>query len=225
MKIKYSLIAAALLFSASVALAGTNGTAEENATAYEEARSRISPIIVDLNPSHNVRYCGFSAGQEYTITTTTMGYEKDMDTYITMYDCDGITAPGCGRRYSSSERVVDTDYIPSSDQSHQDWTYTDAAGTTVPAYVDVYVNTFTIPENGEDGNPWGANDGANGGHGGDQSVVRWWQKAADAEGKSVSLLIGVEATRHYGENMRRVGSLISSDLNASADNTACADNK
>jgi len=220
MRIKHSLIAGALLFSVSGAFASTDGTAEENATAYEEARSRISPIIIELDPSHNVRTCGFAGGSEYTVVTTTMGYEKDMDTYITVYDCDGIAAPGCGRRYSSSERVVDTNYIQSSGQSHQNWTYTDAAGTTVPAYVDVYSNTFTIPENGEDDQPWGAN---NGGHGGDQAVVRWWQYADGALGESVSLLIGVEASRHYGENMRRVGVLISSDLNSSAPD--CADNK
>jgi len=220
MKIKYSLIAAALLFSASVALAGsgTNGTAEENATAYEEARTRISPIIVELDPNRNIRYCGFSAGEDYNITYKVMGYEENMDTYMTFYDCDGINEFECGKRYGSPEKVVESEWVEASSVTHEDWTYTDAAGTTVPAYVSTYTAVFTMSDNGTDDNPWSANEN---GTGGDQLAVRWWQKADDAEGKSVSLLIGVEATRHYGENMRRVGTKTSSNLDP--DDVTCVD--
>ncbi len=222
MKIKYSAIAGALLLSGSGLFAAT---AEENATAYAEARSRISPIIVNLNPSNNVKQCGFSAGEDYNITFKTMGYEEKMDTYLTFYDCQDKDNANfrCGRRYDSPEKVVETEWISTEIAEHEDWTYRDAAGTVVPAYVHTYVAYFEMNATGADGQSWSENDN---GTGGDIAVVRWWQKSTsvDAISKSVSLLIGVEATRHYGHNMRRVGTKVSNDLNASTDNTNCSNN-
>ncbi len=221
MKIKYSVIAGALLLSGSGLFASS---AAEIASAYEEARSRISPIVVTLIPNKNLGTCGFKAGEDYNVTIKTMGYEENMRIYGTFYDCQDMDNANreCGRKYDSDEKVVETEWLDVSTVTHEDWAYTDSNGTKIPAYIHTYDAIFTMSDNGKDssGNtiPWEDNDN---GEGGAPVVIRWWQKADDAEGRSVSLLIGTEAVRHYGLNMRRIGAKTTNNLDVTS--PTCAD--
>ncbi len=139
-----------------------------------------------------------------------------------MHDCMTEDQFQCGAFPSDQTVSINTDWNLTEAPVESNWEYTASNGETIQTLFTDFNITFTIPDNGYDGNPWpsaGTNAIANG----REVVFRWyeWESTAPAGAPGTTLMIGTRSSRHYGGDMRRLFNTVTSDLNIT-DLTNCA---
>ncbi len=205
-------LAGAMLFSS------VNLVAGDVEDAYTEARQRISPIILEMGADQNARQCGFRAGHKYTFHYSTKGYETDLVTMFGMFDCQEVAEGACGDTWGPSNADDDDDrlgdgsgWVSKETNSTTEWNYTASNDVTVDAFRHDFNVTYEIPSLRKNGDAWPEwteeTKGA-------LVVARWYQYAdsVTSGAPSITLMIGTEATRHYGFDLRRIATAISSNI-------------
>ncbi len=195
-------------------LSSVNVVAGDVEDAYAEARQRISPIILEMGADQNARQCGFRAGHTYRFDYSTKGYETNLQTMFGMFDCqDNNDLSGtCGDAWTGTDRLGDgSGWVSKETNSTTTWDYKASNGTTVDAFRHDFNVTYEIPATRLDGSDWPEWNAQTKG----ALVVARWYQYADSVAKgapSITLMIGTEATRHYGFDLRRIATAISSNI-------------
>jgi hypothetical protein len=204
---------AVMLLSASVM---ANDVSEE---ARTEAKTRVSPVIADIQISdNNVPTAGFIAGQTYTLTWTMIGYDPEYQyTALVLFDCTDSDNANyeCGATFSDDNKIVVKIRDVHVDEETQDWNYRASTGEYVYADKHTYSAEFTMPEtrqwvdsneeNTTNKGPWPTC-----GEGASLVVARFYQKAEGvaSNAPSIAALIGARAENSYGVYSRRVATTI-----------------
>ncbi len=187
----------------------------------DEAKSRISPLLTDLNvtsitdPAEDVKKNGWIAGHEYTISWTLTGYDEHRyATGLAMFDCRGLADGECGNTYGASDRFT---MVPGKAPAVQEsrWSYwpSDETQDKVFATDQKYTTTFTMPLNGANNVPFTENT---------ELVFRWYQRASDLNIPNgsgapdyyfLSLQVSTEAVHIYDKYGRRISTTVSPPSN------------
>ena len=146
----------------------------------EESRRRLPPVLYALDIPETM-----TAGAEYTLTWSILGYHDSYKTIAAFFNCDGQS--DCGANYFSASRFEDTGKLAPVTTEAGSWQY---EGVTSTLYH--YTYNFTAPSF-------------------DQStdvVIRFYQLCVDDEeagASSLSLLVpGNLSDRYYDSSGRRV---------------------
>jgi len=198
-------------------LLSTSGWADVSQEAQDEAKTRISPVIADIQVSDGtVPTAGFIAGQDYTLTWSMIGYDPEYQyTAIVLFDCTDSDNANyeCGASFGDDNKIIVELRDVHTDEQAQDWNYRASTGEYVYADKHTYSATFTFPDTRQwvDGSgdpttnkgPWPTCGDQNG-----PSVIvaRFYQKAdgVASNAPSIAALIGARASNSYGVYSRRV---------------------
>jgi len=205
-------------------LLGSEVMADANEDARNEARTRISPVLIGIDANNSAPMCGFKAGETYTISWSVLGYDNDYNSTMVIFDCTDKAEYTCGESFGDDNKIV---YVSRKQRSVKDtdtgWTYKSTVDDAdiVEAIRFDFNATVTIPSDRtwtDDSNHGEWNTTAEGGN---KIVVRFYQisDAATDEMKTISIIIGAKAKHSYGYYGRRVYNMLATDTDP--DNDVC----
>ena len=153
-------------------------------------RKRLVPVVYDVNISEKL-----NGDTAYTFKWSLIGYHKNYQAQVVMFDCTDVAVGQCGASYSSSEKFVESRLLSATSFESVNWRYHDQNATRFN-----YTFTTTLPAKRANNSDWSAN--------GTDIVVRFYVLAdedqADNE-PSLSLIIpGNLASRYYDTSGRKI---------------------
>lgn len=159
----------------------------------DEAQRRLPPVLSNLvirDSTLTVISNGqIKGGEQHSFEWTITGYHPSYDSLLAVFNCDGITPPGCGSVYSSN--YANSGMLGPGTFGSGTWTYN---GITANTYT--YTANFTLPYNAAETNEW---------------VLRFYRNSLrdiSAGNSSLSLLIPGNimptATGYYDTSGRRI---------------------
>jgi hypothetical protein len=167
-------------------------------TNFEDTRhnviKRLAPVVYDVNISEQL-----DANSSYTLQWSLIGYSKNYQTDIVMFDCTGIDAGECGASYTSSEKFLESPLLSPMAVESVDWTYHDQNATRFN-----YSYTATMPETRANGDAWDSN--------GTDIVLRFYVISEEDQANhesTLSLIIpGNLSDKYYDTSGRKIEKVV-----------------